>query len=48
MYVSCVLCFQSGGRGGTTSSGMQMEVVVASGHQIHGMWKMEIVSKICV
>ena len=45
MYISCALCFQSGGRGATTSS-TQTEVVVASGHQIHWMWKMEIVSNI--
>ena len=52
MYISCVLCFQSGGGGTTSSSGVQqptqVEMVVSGHHQIHGTWEMEIVSKISV
>ena len=58
MYTSCILCFQSGG-GGATSSGMEIgmsaasafgaeRLVVPGGHQVNWPGEVEIVSKTCV
>ena len=44
VYISCVLCFQSGG-GREGSMTPSPEMVVSGGHQIDWTWQMEIVSK---
>ena len=58
LYTSCILCFQSGG-GGATSSGTGIgalvvsafsaeRLVVPGGHQVNQPGEVEIVSKTCV
>ena len=46
MYISCVLCFQSGERVGATPPSSEKEMVAAGGDQVHQTWQVEIVSKI--
>ena len=49
MYISCILCFQSGGGGATSGAEIGMErLVMPGGHQVNRPGEMEIVSKTCV